>query len=275
MSVIGRAVPFIVGGASVDSDATAWAAAVTTAGGTYSAGDLAAMSAFITSAKANGYWTKLNCFGPLYGADFAAALIAYTNGTWASVTNTGFIAANYARATGLTSAGNTRALTTSLAPSTLTNNSTHLSFYNRSSTADGRTHIGAANGTDAMDMFAPFSDNKVYSDQFNATAGQGRVVSTSTIATPYGHIIGTRTASNAHTVYRNGSSIGTASTSGGTLANITNVASVFVANTGGGFSNTAACSCGAFSIGGGLSSTDAANYYTDLQTLMTAAGRNV
>ena len=117
-------------------------------------------------------------------------------------------------------------------------------------------------------MYAPFSDKKVYSDQYNDV--NGRVNTSSAISTPFGHLIGTRTASNAHAIYRNGSSVASTTNSGGSLSSISGSVTVFRA-----FTNEAGYTLGGYSIGSGLSSTDASNYYTDMQTFQTAMGRNV
>jgi hypothetical protein len=262
--------------ASVDADAQAWADAVTLAGGTYSAGDLTAMSAFITAAKANGYWTKLTCFGPLMGGQLTAALVQYKSGVWAPATNVNFVSGDYTRATGLTGNGTTKYLNTGFIPSVSnTLNDTHLAAYVRSSTAaNGGTAIGALNSTGQMlALNFPFSDGVAYSDQYNISNGR---ISVPALTAPFGFGVGSRLAAANHAVYRNGASIGTSATATalGTLPNV----ALFVCalnNNGGGATQFAATPIGMYSGGPGLTGTDATNYNTDIQTLMTALGRNV
>jgi hypothetical protein len=263
---------------ATDSDAAAWAAAVTSAGGTYTAGDLSALSAFITSAKANSYWTKLTCFGPLMGDQLTAALVQYKSGAWAAATNTNFVSGDYTRATGLTGNSTSKSLNTGLNPNTsLTLNSTHLSVYSRSSTppavsAGGNCTIGSSDGGgNLFELIAPHNNGTAYSDQNNSANGRTSAVLTA----PYGFVIGTRTANNSHVLYRNGVSIASSatSTSLGSLPAVT--IAVCAINGNGTPANWVSNPIGMYSIGAGLTGTDATNYNTNIQTLMTALGRNV
>jgi hypothetical protein len=264
---------FAESGSGVDEDAQAWADAVTLAGGTYSEDDLTAMDAFIVAAKSNGYWTKLTCFGPLYGADLAAALVQRRGGAWAPATNVNFVNGDYARATGL-ACGLTKHLDTGLLANTLTLNSTHMAFYNRASgTLGGELTMGAQDaGGNRLASSMPYADGNLYDDQYDASGGQGRL-GPHAIAAPYGFVIGTRTASNLHSGYRNGVLLGSNTTTGGSLPALSMLIGAMNANgtPGSYFKNP----CGMYSIGAGLAGAEAALYNTDIQALMTAAGRNV
>lgn len=266
------------GGSGVDSDALAWAAKVTADGGTYSAADLNAMSTAIASLRAEGLWSKMTLFGPLYGGDLTAALVQYRSGSWVTATNVNFVAGDYTRATGLTGNGSTKYLRTGLVASTgLTTNSTHLALYNRSSStgAAGRQlQIGSqvAGGLgDRINLYAPFNDSTAYSDQYNLSTPGGRV--DGAITAPFGFVIGTRTAANVHTIYRNGAQVATNATTGGALPAFELY--VFAINNGGAPTEHGEHVCGMYSAGSGLSNAEQSAYNTIVEALMDAAGRGV
>ncbi len=250
------------GGSSVDTDAAAWAAAVVSNGGTYSASTLAAVSTFCASAKASGYWTRLNRINLFCGNQLAACLVPLKVGGGNSTdTNVNFVAGDYSEATGLTGNGTTKYLRTGLVPSaSLTLNNTHLASYNR---ANSNLHQGTALTFDLL-----MQVGNIFSDQYdNAT---GRVTGA---ASAVGFGLGSRTSSTSHTVYLNGSQIATNATSAGTLPTVETY--VFGLNSAGSPSNITTGPCGGYSIGDGLSSADVTAYYTHIQTFQTALGRQV
>jgi hypothetical protein len=258
-----------------DADAAAWAAAVTAAGGTYSAAGLAASSAFVVSAKAAGYWTKLNRINLFAGGGGTAAqnltgtlVPLKVGGGSATETNVNFVAGDYTEATGLTGNGSTKYLNTGLIANTsLTLNDTHLAVYNRSSTAAAGGLTMGVNSE--FSLQAPFSDGNAYSDQYNTVAG--RV--SGALAAPYGFVVGSRTAAASHTIYRNAVSVATNATSGGTLSLLATF--VFACNSGGSPALFISQPLAGYSIGSGLSGADVTAYNTHMQAFQTALGRNV
>lgn len=262
-----------VGGASADADAVAWAGAVTANGGTYSAATLAAVSTFVKAAKTSGYWTKLNRINLFCGDQLAAALVPLKVGGGGSTdTNVNFVSGDYSESTGLTGDGTTKYLKTGLIPSTsLALNDTHMAVYNRSSTGSG-TAVGCLNSTSQkMSLTAPFSDSKLYSEQYNATNAAGQL--SLAITTPYGFLAGSRTASNAHAIYRNGSSIAASTGSGGSLPTVEMY--VFGRNDSGALAVGANMAFGAYSVGSGLTSSDITAYNTHMEAFQDALGRGV
>lgn len=259
-----------------DTDAQAWATAVTAAGGTYTAGDLTAMSDCIAGLKTDGLWTKFALFAPFYGSDLAAALVQYLNGSWAQATNMNFVGGDYTRATGLTGNGSTKYLKSGLNASTLTANDTHVSVYNRASSGTGGgIHVGAQSSSNsAFAHYFPFTDSKAYCDEY-ATSPFGRANTAGTLSTAFGCVLGTRTSSSLSTIYRNASSVATSSgsTGVGTLPNLEIY--LFARNNAGTADQFTSHPVGAITIGSGLSGTDATNHNSRIQTLMTTAGRNV
>lgn len=257
--------------ATYDADAQDFFTRGEANGGTYSATTKAAVNAFVVSAKANGYWTKLTRINLFCGDQLAAALVPLkVGGGGATDTNVNFVGGDYSEATGLTGNGTTKYLNTGLLANALTANDTHIAAYNRSSTTGFAMGVVAAT---RFNLNAPLSgDGKVYSDQYNDTTG--RLVTTLAIGTPYGFLVGSRTASNAHVIYRNGSSVDSNATGGSAVP----AAAIFVfaSNNGLGTPNThSANAIGGYSVGAGLTGANAASYYTDIQAAMTAFGRAV
>lgn len=262
------------GGVATDSDAALWAAAVTTAGGTYSASTLAAVSAFCVSAKANGYWTKLNRINLMCGNQLTAARVPLKTGGGGTVdTNISFVSGDYTEATGITGNGTTKYLRTGLIPSaTLTLNDTHLAVYNRAASATGAGAalgaVGAAANI-ALSFYGPFTDGRSYSDEYD---GAAELVS-AVLTAPYRLMIGSRTASNAHSIYQAGTSVASEAVVSGSLPGTEEY--VFSRNSNGSPVQFSAHAFGGYSIGSGLSAADVTAYSADMQTFQTALGRNV
>lgn len=264
------------GGITVDTDATAWGAAVSAAGGTYTLATLVALSNFCTQAKASGYWTKINRINMFCGDQLAAALVPLkVGGGNATETNVNFVSGDYTEATGLSGDGTTKYLRTGLIPSvSLATNDTHLSIYNRAGVPASRGCIGAwtdATPTAALSLFAPLADGNMYSDQYNAVAGR----LSAAVTAPYGHMLGTRTASNVHTIYENGSSSGSNATNAGSLPAIE--CYVFANNQAGSplASTISNGPLAGYSIGSGLTGADALAFATHMEAFQDALGRGV
>jgi hypothetical protein len=256
-------------GVSVDADVAAWAAAVTGNGGTYSAPTLAAVAAFVTAAKASGYWTKLNRINLFCGDQLAAALVPLkVGGGNATDTNVNFVAGDYTEATGLTGNGTTKYLRTGLIPSvSLVLNDTHLAMYNRAGSTAASNQFGAGG---PMNFYAPHSSGALISDQYDTTGG--RVLSAA-IGTPYGFLVASRNGAGEHTVYRNAVSLATNATSGGALPAIEIY--VFALNNFGAPSAVNDGARGGYSIGSGLSAADVTAYNTHMETFQDALARGV
>lgn len=260
--------------AIVDSDAAAWAAAVVVAGGTYSPTTLTAVSAFVTLAKASGYWTKLNRINLFCGDQLAAALVPLKAGSGsATETNVNFVGGDYTEATGITGNGSTKYLDTGLVASTaLTLNDTHLAVYNRASgAAGGGAHIGCNDGANFFEMLVPFTDGIAYSRHYNNSAASGLL----TVATgaPYGLMVSSRTGAASHVVYKAGASIVSDTNTGG--ARPARAIYVFARNSSGTANVFTSHALAGYSIGSGLTGADVTAYTTHLQAFQTSLGRNV
>lgn len=258
------------GAASVDADAAAWATAVTANGGTYSAGTLTAVDTFVKAAKASNYWSKLNRINLFCGDQLAAALVPLkVGGGSATDTNVNFVGGDYTESTGLKGNGSTKYLDTGLSPSaSLVANDTHLAFYDRASVAATEgVQIGSG---DASGQFLTYVFSDIaYSDQY--AAGTGRV--SAAVVGPYGFVVGSRTASNAHAIYKGGSSIASNATTSGTLT--ARSVYVFARNQTGTADLYTSHPLAAYSIGSSLTAGDVTAYNTHIEAFQDALGRGV
>lgn len=261
--------------ATAEPETTTWQAAVIANGGTVSAATLAAVNTRIVAAKAKGYWTKLLRTNWFCGDQLAACLVPIkVGGGNATDTNVNFVGGDYSEATGLTGNGTTKRLRTGIIPSTmLTLNDTHAAVYNRTiSAVGGGTVLGAQNAaTNALNLLAPYTDGKVYSDQYDGTAGGGRM-SVAITGAP-GCVIATRTAANSHKIYRAGVEIATSATTGGGRPTVEMF--IFAQNADGTPGFFSAHSLAGYSIGSLLTAQNALDYATDEEVFQDALGRGV
>lgn len=116
-----------------DTDADAYFQRIVDNGGTISAADQTAITTFVTSAKANGYWDKLLDIGPLAGDNLNAALVKlkYPNAVSPTLLNSNFVEGDYGQTTGLTSDGTApyKQLNTNVNYNTFTDSLGGMSFW--------------------------------------------------------------------------------------------------------------------------------------------------
>ena len=257
-----------------DTDADLFFTAVGNAGGSISTATKGYVNTFVVAAKNNNYWNKLLRINLFCGDQLTAALVPLkVGGGNPTETNTNFVSGDYTEATGLKGNGSSKRLDTGIVPSTmLTLNDTHSSMYNRSSAGGGSMGCVSGGGTNFIRFLFPDSSNGKGLDDHNNN-GNGRLATASALSTPFGFGIGNRSSSTSHDIYRNGTSIASNATQSGGLPN--NNFYVFESNGDGTPGIFTDDYIAAYSIGSGLSSTDASNYNTDMQAFQTSMGRNV
>lgn len=282
MPALGKSlgIPFAYGRGNIgglganDPDAYDWVGRVIAAGGTVSVPTAGAASTFVTNAKAHGYWTKLNRVNLFAGDQLIACLIPLkVGGGSAAEQNVGpFVAGDYTESTGLTGNGTTKYLRTNLNPgAVLTLNNTHLAIYSRRGSADAGIHGSQVAAAQTLNLGAPNGSGNLASEAYNGTVGQGHLEAA--VTAPYGLMIGSRTASNSHTIYQAGISKGTSAGSGGTLPG-GDVWIFALSNSGTPFGINSGPLAG-YSIGDGLTAGNVTDYTADMQTFQTSLGRQV
>jgi hypothetical protein len=234
---------------------------------------LSAVHTFCQSAKASGYWDKLNRINLFCGNQLTAALVPLkVGGGSATDTNVNFVSGDYTEATGITGNGTTKYLNTGLVPSaSLTLNDTHVAAYVRSSSGTGCAVGAYANaGANQYNLYTPLGGTGDHTSGQYDFAG-GRVSGFS--AGPYGMLCGSRISSASHAIYRNGSSLASNATTGGALPAIAVFA--FANNISGAASDFNNQALAGYSIGSGLSLSDVVAYTTHMETFQDALGRGV
>jgi hypothetical protein len=254
--------------ANLETETEAWAAAVVTNSGTASAATIAAMNDFVVGAKAGSIWTKLTRCNLFCGDQLAACAVPVAGSGNDTLVN--FVSGDYTEATGLTGDGTTKYLNTGLTANTLSANSTHLTVVNQSSAAGSAGKHGAEDGTNRFSGFTPWTDMLPYVYQYDSTAGQGRLVGTA-VMRQSGVLTMSRTASNSHAVYANGRSIGSNTTSGGSLP--ARAIYIFAINNGGTPSLNRADTLQGYTIGSGLTAAEAKLLANLLMDFNVAIGR--
>ena len=247
--------------AGIDADALAFFARVTAAGGTLSATEKTAVDKLVKDMKAANVWDSMKAVYPMVGASAAAcaqnlkssSFTGTFNGGWAFTSN------------GATPNGTNAYMNTMLNPSvSLSQNSSHISYYTRTNTIATSYEIGARS-TFFLDLairYGGVTYGAVYSNesQFADISSLGLYQSN-------------RIISNQQTIWKNGVKIVTGSNNSNAPMNL----NIFIGayNFNGSASNYSIRECSFSSIGDGLSDTQAFDFYTNVQAFQTTLSRQV
>jgi hypothetical protein len=227
--------------------------------------------------KADNLWTKMKAVYPMVGGvassqkynlinplDTNAAFRLTFNGGWTHSFN------------GALPNGTNAYTDTFIIPNTnLTNNSTHFSYYSRTTSVGAMIEMGSLfSGSTTFNMMVKYVGggfDGFFSDQYDTNTNRIYTANSDS----KGFYIGTRTTSTVHKAYKNGTQIGTTNT--GISLGLTNFsAAIKIGNRSdlpaGVYSNR---QCAFASIGDGLSDTEAINLYNRVQTFNTTLNRQV
>jgi hypothetical protein len=270
---------------STDSDALGWAAAVTTAGGTYSGTTLGALSTMIASMKAAGLWTKMACFGPLCGNQLTAALIQYKGGTWAAATNVNFVSGDYTEATGLKGNGTSKSLDTGITFAIASLATMSLSAYAVSMETSGgstmKVLLGSQDGGDSRKGVQLCAQYNFGTNQRRATyTGQNASVAApayTTALTASAFVSAGPVGDGTYRLFENGVEVGTATAAPSNSVNALGTIRVFAQSEDD--ASTAAWWTSAYirtyHIGTTLTVAEQATLYTITHAFNVALGRGV
>jgi hypothetical protein len=247
-------------GGGFDPDAQAFFDRVTTAGGTLSTTEKNATNQLVLDMKSAGIWSSMKAVYPMVGASAAACAQNLKSSSFTGTFTSGWTFAS----TGVTPNGTSAYMDTNISPSaTLSQNSTHISFYSRTNVArasiDFNSNVGAS---PCITLLAKWSDNTSYYGVNSAEVGGGSP------ATSLGLYIASRTGANNLKLYKNNTIQNTsgAASTGIPTANLT------LAKGGSYYSNR---ECALASVGDGLNDTQASDFYTAVQAFQTTLSRQV
>jgi hypothetical protein len=256
--------------ASFDADAAAFFNRVTTAGGTLSATEKQAVNQLVLDLKANSLWTPMKAIYPMVGASAEACKQNLKSSSFTGSFSTGWTFAN----TGATPNGSSAYMDTGLNTlSNLTKTSAHLSTYIRTNTNAGSPY-DMGNSGDLLAIVTPtFLITRYTTGLAYLGIADTSYATSVTSSDSRGFWCGATNGSSTQTLYKNGTSIKTGTQASGDFANN----NIYIgANNGNGTASLFSNKQTAFaSIGDGLSSTQASNFYTAVQAFQTTLSRQV
>jgi hypothetical protein len=253
--------------ASVDADALAFFGRVTTAGGTLSATEKAAVNTLVVDMKAAGIWSGMKAIYPMVGASAAAC----SRNLKADEFNGTFTSGWTFASTGVTPNGTSDYFNSTLNPNAeLSQNSCHTSFYSRTNNA-ASSSIEIGSLSLGPNLF--FHTHSYYiGGTLICLLAQDSVVQFP-VANSLGFSNGNRTSSTRLSNFKNGSNLGDTTVT--SVALTTQPVYVGAGNIGGSASNFSNRECAFASIGSGLTDTQAGNFYTAVQAFQTTLSRQV
>jgi hypothetical protein len=251
-------------GGGFDPDAQAFFDRVTTAGGTLSETEKTATNTLVIALKANSLWTPMQAIYPMVGASAAACAQNLKSSSFTGSFSSGWTFAS----TGVTPNGTSAFMDTGLNPNTsLSLDSTHLSYYSRTNISADQVDMGCVSGINGCYLIFNFSG--IGYSSINDSESQR----TSPANPSTGFLIGSRNSSSQEKYFTN--NVAQTRTSNSTTKpnrNIvlsgyrTGISTILYYNTK---------QCAFSSIGDGLDDTQASNFYTAVQTFQTTLSRNV
>ena len=250
-------VSFIGDGLAYDIDAQAFFDRVTTAGGTLSLTEKSATNQLVLDMKSAGIWTSMKAIYPMVGASAAACAQNLVSSSFTGNFSSGWTFAS----TGVTPNGTSAYMNTSLIPSNIFSSvHCHLSYYSKT---DNNTGFDMGGETPTFELLIRYNGNfySRFSNDAIIANGNGQ-----------GHYIASSISGIGIKGYKNGSNV-----SSGIYLNSLNTRNIYIGATNN--LGTAAFfgskQCAFASIGDGLTSTQAANFYTNVQAFQTTLGRQV
>jgi hypothetical protein len=253
------------GAVSYDTDAQAFF----TATGITDTTQKSAVNQLVLDLKSYNIWTKMKAVYPMVGGSSTTHKYNLVNSADSDAAfrisfSTGWTHSS----TGATPNGSAYA-DTFLTPSTsLSLNSTHVSYYSRVNSNATEIEVGVASSSTAATILEIRTTGVTYYRVNSAVA-----YVTYTDSNSLGFYVANRTASNVINGWKNGTKVGTATTLSTSLPSV----KLYLAalNNSGNAQNYSTKQCAFASIGDGLTDTEAANFNTAVQAFQTTLSRNV
>jgi hypothetical protein len=253
-----------------DPDAEAFFQRVVTAGGTLSATERLAVIQLVLDLKSYAIWNKMKAIYPMVGASAEACAQNLKSSSFTGTFTSGWTFAN----TGVKGNGSSTYMDTSLTPiGSLFQNSTHLSFYSRTtgSIANQFVEMGSySSGGDLNATYMVTSYSSTIYPNLNSVESAGG-------STPYANRLGfkmfNRVDSSNVRVFNNGTFLQSYARTSTTLNNLSLYVGAYHRDDSTIFSNDLECAFS--SIGDGLTDTEASNFYTAVQAFQETLSRQV
>lgn len=259
--------PIIQGamGAYTDVDALAFFARVTAAGGSLTLTEQNAVDALVVSLKANSLWTSMSAIYPMVGASAAACAQNLKSSSFTGIFSGGWTYAS----TGVTPNGTNTYMDTGLNSSTILSlNDLHFSVYLRTNADSLTVDLGVLDN----DAVAGINIFTRYSNLLYARLNEDDLNTVSSTDSR-GFKLAIRNSSSAKNVFNN--NVKSTFTSNSISLVNKNIFISALNNIVGSTSFYSIRENAFASIGAGLSDTQAANFYTAVQTFQTSLSRQV
>jgi hypothetical protein len=217
--------------------------------------------------KTAGIWSAMKAVYPMIGASAEACAQNLKSSSFTGTFTSGWTFAS----TGATPNGTSAYMNTSLIPNTtLSQNSSHISFYSRTNMDGNYTDIGCANTVGGVNGLYLLYYNAVTKNDFSRN--NNSVASGAAVASSLGFIQNKRTTSTNQKIIRNNlTAINNTNPTTGLSTN-----SIFVGARNVGIADLFSVrQCAFASIGDGLDDTQASNFYTAVQAFQTTLSRQV
>jgi len=244
--------------ASFDADAVAFFGRVTTAGGTLSATEKAAVNTLVLDMKSAGIWTSMKAIYPMVGASAAACAQNLKSSSFTGTFTSGWTFAS----TGVTPNGSSAYMDTGCNANTqLTLNSNSFSVYLNTTVSGLVIPIGSGSSAFILPEFSL----GIYSRNAN-----GSTYNINTVSNNLGLTMSKRISSAGSINVKNGSSFAQSTDTSVSFDNQNFY--VGAANFGGYYYSGRIALA---QIGDGLTNTQSSNFYTAVQAFQTTLSRNV
>lgn len=257
---------------NVDSDVAGFVSRVYAASGSLSYTEVTATETLVADLKSYGIWTSMKAVYPMVGASAAACAQNLVSSSFTGTFTSGWTFAS----TGVKGNGTSAYMDTffniSLQANWVGNN--HFSFYSRTQTPSGSGwNMGVGNASNGLPLFglavvrsgnaAIYDSGDFPVDRINVTQSDGQ-----------GFWLGSASSTSSRTFTKNGSTIGVSTTTTTATASNDTIYLGALNNTNGS-DYFMSQECAFSSIGESLTSTQASNFYTAVQTFNTSLSRQV
>ena len=245
----------------VDADWLAYYNRVIAAGGSLTTTEQNATKTLVADLKANSLWTPMKAIYPMVGASAAACAQNLKSSSFTGTFTSGWTFAS----TGVTPNGTSAYLDTGLPSNTMSNGSTHMSYYSRTN-AVGLNSIDM--GTETPDFLIWFSAYGITNANFGTN-----MLYTPMLTNTQGFLLASKYTTTLGLIqFNNSQQLKT-----GLTGDSRSIKNIFIGaiNTGtpAGYYSTKQTAFN--SIGDGLTDTQASNFYTAVQAFQTTLSRQV
>lgn len=252
---------------AIDADATTYINAVEAAGRTLTDAEKGYINTYIVGLKSAGIWDKIYDRGlPIWGTAAPSLLTLKGIATLTAINSPTF------SSTGVDFNGTNQYITTNIIPSTaLSLTSTHISYYSQEDVLNTNTDMGCVSSTNRLEIYLRHNTTGLTARIWATGSGQ---ITTTAPGTSMGYFMATRVSGSDLRLIFNGSQTGSTVTSTAG-ARPTNAIYIGCRNLDGSPSLYSNHNCSMWSVGSGLTLTEAANDNTLTEAFMDSMGIGV